>query len=144
MKSIWFKPYQPADMEKQFPNTMMEHLGIEVVEVGPDFVTARMPVDKRTHQIFGILHGGASMALAETLGSMAAYMTLDSSKQYCIGQEINGNHLRGVSSGFVIATARPFHMGATSQVWGIDIRDEANKPVCVSRITMAVRDRAPS
>ena len=141
MKSIWFKPFQPADMAQYFPNTLMEHLNIELVEVGPDFITGRMPVDKRVHQIFGVLHGGASLVLAETLGSMAAYMTLDDSKQFCVGQEINGNHLRSVSSGFVTGTARPFHIGATSQVWGIDIRDDQDQPVCISRITMAVRDR---
>lgn len=141
MKSIWFKPFQPADMARHFPNTLMEHLNIELVEVGPDYITGRMPVDKRVHQIFGILHGGASLVLAETLGSMAAYMTLDDSKQFCVGQEINGNHLRSVSSGYVTGTARPFHIGATSQVWGIDIRDDQDQPVCISRITMAVRDR---
>ena len=141
MKSIWFKPFQPADMAQYFPNTLMEHLNIELVEVGPDFITGRMPVDKRVHQIFGVLHGGASLVLAETLGSMAAYMTLDDSKQFCVGQEINGNHLRSVSSGYVTGTARPFHIGATSQVWGIDIRDDQDQPVCISRITMAVRDR---
>lgn len=140
MKSIWFKPFRPADMARHFPNTLMEHLNIELTEIGPDYVTGRMPVDKRVHQIFGILHGGASLALAETLGSTAAYMTLDDSKQFCVGQEINANHLRGVSSGFVTGTARPFHIGATSQVWGIDIRDEKDQPVCISRITMAVRD----
>ena len=141
MKSIWFKPFQPADMAQYFPNTLMEHLNIELVEVGPDFIIGRMPVDKRVHQIFGVLHGGASLVLAETLGSMAAYMTLDDSKQFCVGQEINGNHLRSVSSGYVTGTARPFHIGATSQVWGIDIRDDQDQPVCISRITMAVRDR---
>lgn len=141
MKPIWFKPFQPADMERQFSNTMMEHLDIKVLEIGPDFIRGSMPVDKRTHQIFGWLHGGASMVLAETLGSMAAYMTLDTDKQFCVGQEINGNHLRSLSEGRVIGTARPFYIGATSQVWGIDIRDEQDKAVCISRITMAVRDR---
>lgn len=141
MKSIWFKPYQPADMERFFPKTIMEHLGIELLEIGPDFVTGRMPVDRRTHQIFGNLHGGASMVLAETLGSIGAQMTLDDSKQMSVGQEINGNHLRGVASGYVTGTARPFHIGSTSQVWGIDIRDDNGQPVCVSRITMAVRNK---
>jgi 1,4-dihydroxy-2-naphthoyl-CoA hydrolase len=141
MKSIWFKPFQPAEMEGQFRNTMMEHLDIRVLEIGPDFLKGSMPVDKRSHQIFGWLHGGASMVLAETLGSMAAYMTLDTDKQFCVGQEINGNHLRSVTSGRVIGTARPHHIGSSSQVWGIDIRDEDDQPVCISRITMAVRDR---
>jgi uncharacterized protein (TIGR00369 family) len=141
MKSIWFKPFQPADMARHFSNTLMETLNIEVTEVGPDYLRGRMPVDKRVHQILGMLHGGASLALAETLGSMAAYMTLDDSKQFCLGQEINGNHLRAISSGYVIGTARPFHIGTSSQVWGIDIRDEQDRPVCISRITMAVRDR---
>ena len=140
MKPIWFKPYTLKDLEKLRPRTLITHLGIEFIEVGPDFVTGRMPVDERVHQISGVLHGGASVVLAETLGSLGATLVVDTDKQFCVGQEINANHLRSVASGHVIGVARPFHIGATSHVWGIDIRDEREKLVCVSRLTVAVRD----
>jgi 1,4-dihydroxy-2-naphthoyl-CoA hydrolase len=140
-KPIWFKPYTAADYARGFPGTLQAHLGIEIVEVGPDYIRGRMPVDGRTRQPYGQLHGGASVALAETLGSVATAMTLDTDKFICVGQEINANHLRAVRDGFVIGTARRFHAGATSQVWGIEIRDGEERLVCVSRITMAVRPR---
>ncbi len=120
---------------------MVGYLGIEFTEVGPDYVCAKMPVDERTRQPMGLLHGGASVALAETLGSIAAYCTIDSGKQYCVGLDINANHVRGVSSGFVYGKASPLHVGRTTQVWEIRITDEAGKLVCISRITMAVLDR---
>jgi 1,4-dihydroxy-2-naphthoyl-CoA hydrolase len=120
---------------------MVGHLGIEFTEVGPDYVCAKMPVDERTRQPMGLLHGGASVALAETLGSIAAYCTIDPGKQYCVGLDINANHVRGVSSGFVYGKASPLHVGRTTQVWEIRITDEAGKLVCISRITMAVLDR---
>ncbi|HEY5757947.1 MAG TPA: hotdog fold thioesterase [Steroidobacter sp.] len=134
--SIWFKPYKLADISADFG--MAKHLGMEFTELGPDFLRGRMPVDQRTHQPYGILHGGASVALAETLGSYAAMLTTDPSKVRCVGQEINANHIRGVSSGFVIGTARPVHVGRRSQVWEIRITDERDKLVCISRLTMAV------
>jgi 1,4-dihydroxy-2-naphthoyl-CoA hydrolase len=140
MKPIWFKLYELSEVAKYIPNTMMEHLGIEITEIGPDFLRGRMPVDKRVHQIYGNLHGGASVTLAETLGSFAATLTLDLDKQFCVGQEINANHLRGVSSGYVTGTARPIYIGGTSQVWGIEIYGDNGKLVCISRITMAVRN----
>ncbi len=120
---------------------MVGLLGIEFTEVGSDYVCAKMPVDERTRQPMGLLHGGASVALAETLGSIAAYCTIDSGKQYCVGLDINANHVRGVSSGFVYGKASPLHVGRTTQVWEIRITDEAGKLVCISRITMAVLDR---
>jgi 1,4-dihydroxy-2-naphthoyl-CoA hydrolase len=120
---------------------MVGFLGIEFTEVGTDYVCARMPVDERTKQPMGLLHGGASVALAETLGSIAAYCTIDPGKQYCVGLDINANHVRGVSSGFVYGKASPLHVGRTTQVWEIRITDEAGKLVCISRITMAVLDR---
>jgi 1,4-dihydroxy-2-naphthoyl-CoA hydrolase len=142
MKPIWFKPVDLDDLKKLHPNTLVEHIGIELTELGPDFLRGRMPVDKRTHQPFGLLHGGASVVLAETLGSIGAALVVDSAKKICVGQEINANHLRGVRDGFVIGTARPFHVGSSSQVWGIEIRDDKDgKLVCVSRITMAVLNR---
>jgi len=139
--SIWFKPVTAADVRAQLPGTMMEHLGIEITEIGDDFVRGTMPVDRRTHQPFGLLHGGASVALAETLGSFGAVMTLDPATHFCAGQEINANHLRGVKDGVVTGTARPIHMGGTSQVWGIEIRDPQGQLVCISRLTMAVRPK---
>lgn len=134
--SIWFKDYKLADISADFG--MAKHLGMEFTELGPDFLRGRMPVDHRTHQPYGILHGGASVALAETLGSYAAMLTTDPGKVRCVGQEINANHIRGVASGFVIGTARPVHVGRRSQVWEIRITDERDKLVCISRLTMAV------
>jgi 1,4-dihydroxy-2-naphthoyl-CoA hydrolase len=141
MTSIWFKPYSLADLDQVRSNTLMEHLDITFPEIGPDYVMGRMPVTSKVHQVYGVLHGGASVVLAETLGSLGAFMTIDDSKQFCVGQEINANHLRSVSQGVLIGVARPFHMGATSHVWGIDIRSDDDKLICVSRITVAIRDR---
>ena len=120
---------------------MVEHLGIEITEIGSDFLKGKMPVDHRTVQPMNILHGGASVALAETLGSIAAVLTVDASKYSCVGMEINANHIRPVSSGYVYATARPVHLGKKSQVWSIEIVNEEGKMVCISRITMAVIDK---
>ncbi|WP_337044550.1 PaaI family thioesterase [Emticicia sp. 17c] len=121
-------------------NSMGEHLGIEFVEIGEDYVTARMPVDHRTCQPFGILHGGASVALAETLGSIASFMTLDDpTKQQAVGLEINANHIRSVSSGnWVYAKATPLHLGRTTHIWDIKITNEEQKLVCVVRFTVAI------
>jgi uncharacterized protein (TIGR00369 family) len=120
---------------------MAEFLGIEYTEVGPDYVCAKMPVDARTKQPMGLLHGGASVALAETLGSIGAFCTIDSEKQQCVGLDINANHLRGVTGGYVYGKAAALHLGRTTQVWEIRITDEAGKLVCISRLTMAVLDR---
>lgn len=117
---------------------MARHLGIEMTEVGPDYMTAKMPVDHRTIQRIGILHGGASLALAETVGSIAASYCVDRERSYIVGQEINANHIRPVREGFIYATATPLHLGKSSQVWDIKIRNEENKLVCVSRFTVAV------
>jgi len=122
----------------------VEHLGIQLVEIGPDFLRATMPVDSRHHQPMGILHGGASVALAETVGSYAAGLCVNPATHICVGQEINANHLRPVRSGRLTATARPFHLGSRSHVWHIEIRDDDGKLVCVSRLTMAVLERRPS
>jgi 1,4-dihydroxy-2-naphthoyl-CoA hydrolase len=117
---------------------LSSHLGIEFTEWGDDFLRGTMPVEARTHQPMGYLHGGASVALAETLGSVAANFVVDPSKFRCLGQEINANHLRPVSDGLVIGTARPIHLGTRSQVWGIEIRDPRERLVCISRLTAAV------
>ncbi len=113
-------------------------LGIEMTAFGPDWLEGRMPVDGRTRQPMGILHGGASVVLAETLASLAANLCVDPERFYCVGQEVNANHLRAVSDGFVTGVARPFHLGRTSQVWGIEIKDDQGRPTCVARLTIAV------
>jgi 1,4-dihydroxy-2-naphthoyl-CoA hydrolase len=119
-------------------NTMMETLGIRMTEAGDDWLRGTMPVDHRTHQPYGLLHGGASVVLAETLGSTAAMLTLDPAQEAAVGLDINANHVRGVRSGIVTGTARPIHIGRKTQVWEIRIEDEAGELVCISRITMAV------
>jgi 1,4-dihydroxy-2-naphthoyl-CoA hydrolase len=122
-------------------NTMVEHLGIRFTAIGEDFIEAKMPVDHRTHQPLGLLHGGASVALAETLGSIAATSCVDFKLQYCVGLEINANHIKSVKEGFVFGAARPLHIGKKTQVWEIKITNEKKELVCVSRITLAVIDR---
>src|SRR5687768_327841 len=122
-------------------NTMAEQIGIEFTAIGPDYMEAKMPVDHRTHQPLGLLHGGASVALAETMGSVAATLCVDTTKQFCVGLDINANHLRSVKSGFVKGITRAIHIGKKTQVWEIRITNEANEMVCISRITMAVLDK---
>jgi 1,4-dihydroxy-2-naphthoyl-CoA hydrolase len=121
--------------------TLSELIGIQFTDIGDDFLEARMPVDARTHQPMGLLHGGASVALAETLGSVAATLCIDQTNQFCVGLEINANHIKGVRSGFVTGTARPFHIGKKTQVWEIKITNEQKELICVSRITMAVLEK---
>jgi 1,4-dihydroxy-2-naphthoyl-CoA hydrolase len=121
------------------PTTLTGALGIELTELGDDFLRGRMPVDARTRQPYGLLHGGASVALAETLGSFAGGLCVDNAR--VVGIEINANHLRGVTDGWVIGTARPLHLGRSTQVWEIRIEDEAGRAVCVSRLTLAVVGR---
>ena len=136
---IWFKKdLSVADLAPLGKNTMADHIGIEWVELGEDFIAARMPVDNRTRQPYGLLHGGASVALAETLGSVAAAMVVDTSKFYCVGLEINANHVRSAREGFVTGIAKPIHIGASTHVWDIKIYDEREKLVCVSRLTVAI------
>lgn len=137
-KSLWFREYILADLEFLTRNNMVEHLAIRLTEIGPDFLRGVMPVDHRTHQPAGLLHGGASVVLAETLGSIAANLCVDPKKQACVGQEISASHVRSVRQGLVTGTARPLHMGRSSQVWRIDIVDEQNLLVCASRLTVAV------
>lgn len=122
-------------------NTLVEHLAIEIIEIGKDYLIGKMPVDHRTHQPLGMLHGGASVVLAETLGSVAATLTVDPEKQYCVGLDINANHVKSVRSGFVYGKTSPIHVGKKTQVWEIRITNEAEELVCISRITMAVLDR---
>ena len=117
---------------------MGEHLAMEWVEIGPDFLKIKMPVDHRTHQPYGLLHGGASCALAETVGSVGSHLVINPEQFICVGLEINANHIRGVREGFVTATAVPLHLGASTHVWDIKIHDDAGKLVCVSRLTVAI------
>lgn len=128
-------------LERLSPGTLVEHLGISFVELGPDFVSAKMPVDGRTRQPMGLLHGGASVALAETLGSVAANCCIDNKIQACVGLEINANHIKSVREGFVVGTARPIHIGKRTHVWEIKIANESGDLVCISRITMAIIDK---
>lgn len=118
--------------------TLASHLGIEFTELGADFLRGRMPVDERTRQPFGLLHGGASVALAETLGSLAGNLCLDQNRSVAVGLEISANHLRQVTRGHVVGTARPIHLGRSTQVWDIRIEDDEGRMVCVSRLTLAV------
>lgn len=137
--SIWFhKGLTVEQFQHLGKNTLGEHLGMQFTEIGDDFIRGTMPVDYRTHQPYGLLHGGASVALAETLGSVGAALTVDAEKFMCVGLEINANHVRSVRSGVVTGTAKPIHIGATTQVWDIRITDERDKLVCVSRLTVAV------
>jgi 1,4-dihydroxy-2-naphthoyl-CoA hydrolase len=136
---IWFnKSIQLHELQPLSTNTLAEQIGIEFTEIGPDFLKGRMPVDHRTHQPYGILHGGASCALAETLGSVASALVIDQSKFICVGLEINANHIRSVREGFVTGTATPVHVGATTHVWDIKIHDEREKLVCISRLTVVI------
>jgi 1,4-dihydroxy-2-naphthoyl-CoA hydrolase len=139
--SIWHVARTPEFLNERGSNTLPGHLGIKVTEIGPDYLRATMPVSPRTHQPYGVLHGGASVALAETLGSLGAMLCIDNDKYLCLGQEINANHLRPVSAGIVTATARPWHIGARSHVWSIEVRDERERLVCISRLTMAIIER---
>ena len=135
--SIWRSP-ETVETPNANPATLNHSLGIVFTEVGDDFVRATMPVDPRTHQPAGLLHGGASVALAETLGSTGASMAVDRREYQVVGQEINANHVRGVRDGMVTGTARPLHIGGRSHIWSIEIVNAAGKLVCVSRITMAI------
>lgn len=134
-----FEHIRPADINAKHRDTIMEVLGIEFIDVEDGCLRARMPVDKRTHQPKGLLHGGASVVLAETIGSTASALLIDWDTQYCVGLEVNANHLRPVRSGYVIAKAIPVHVGRTTHLWDIRITNEAGKLVCISRLTMAVR-----
>lgn len=128
-------------LNKLSRSTMAERIGIEFTAIGTDYLEAKMPVDERTQQPFGLLHGGASVALAETMGSMAAAFCVDTSRQFCVGLEINANHIRGVRQGFVRGITKPVHIGKKTQVWEIRILNETDDLVCISRITMAVLDK---
>jgi 1,4-dihydroxy-2-naphthoyl-CoA hydrolase len=136
--AIWHDGFSLDFVKEHSQNTLVSELGIEFLEAGADYLTARMPVDARTRQPAHVLHGGASVALAETLASWAATFVVDREKNYCVGLEINANHVRAATSGWVIGTARPIHLGRSTQVWEVRITDESQRLVCISRVTMAV------
>src|ERR1700730_15511726 len=136
--TIWKSPRSAEELNSGSVGTLVEHLGIRFTEIGDDFVRGTMPVDARTRQPYGLLHGGASVALAETLGSTGATMCVDAKEYLCVGQEINANHVRAASTGLVTGTARPVHSGGLSQVWAIEIVNEAGNLVCTSRLTIAI------
>jgi 1,4-dihydroxy-2-naphthoyl-CoA hydrolase len=136
--TIWRSLLSVAELNSGRAGTMIGHLGIEFTEITDDFIRGTMPVDERTRQPYGLLHGGASVALAETLGSMGATLCIDTKEYQCVGQEINANHVRPARTGLVTGTARPVHLGGRTQVWTIDIVNEFRRLVCTSRLTVAV------
>ena len=140
--SIWFnKNISLEDLFSFGKGTMSEHIGIEWVELGSNFLKAKMPVDNRTNQPYGLLHGGASCVLAETLGSICSHIVIDSTKYYCVGIEINANHIRSAKEGFVYGHCTPLHIGSSTHVWDIRITNELEKLVCISRLTVAIMRR---
>jgi 1,4-dihydroxy-2-naphthoyl-CoA hydrolase len=139
--SIWKRTATPEELTEIGSKSLPGYLGIIITEVGADFLRGTMPVNAHTHQPFGLLHGGASVTLAETLGSIGSTLCIDVGRFMAVGQEINANHIRGMATGVVTATARAFHLGRTSHVWHIELRDEREQLVCVSRLTIAVVER---
>ncbi|SMC75058.1 hotdog fold thioesterase [Pedobacter nyackensis] len=140
---IWFTEFSPEQLNDRPSNHMGAFLDIKFTEVGEDSLTATMPVDERTHQPAGILHGGASVVLAETLGSVASYMCIDPGKYQAVGLEVNANHLRPVKSGLVTGVCKPLHIGAKTHVWEIKIYNDRGKMSCISRLTVAVINNKP-
>ncbi|MCP3672596.1 MAG: hotdog fold thioesterase [Gammaproteobacteria bacterium] len=137
--AIWKNQISLEEIEQYSKNTMVEYLDISVIEIGDDYIKASMPVCAKTHRPMGMLHGGASVALAETIGSFAAYMAALPGK-HCVGLEVNANHIRSVESGLVYAVARPIHIGRSTQVWDVRISDREERTVSVARLTVAVLD----
>lgn len=140
-KNIWFQENSIEFASRMIPNTMAGFMGIEITEVGDDYLRGSMPISQKVVQPMGLVHGGANVALAETVGSIAANLVLDRSKKVAVGQEINANHVRGISKGVVHCIAKPAYIGRTSQVWDIRIHDDRDRLSCISRLTMAVIDR---
>jgi 1,4-dihydroxy-2-naphthoyl-CoA hydrolase len=143
MDAIWFKKeLSIAELTALCDQTIAELLDLKFIETGSNYIKATMPVDHRTHQPYGLLHGGASCVLAETLGSIASGHVIDPEKFICVGIEINANHIRSVRSGLVTGITTPIHIGASTHVWDIKIYDEREKLVCVSRLTVAILKKA--
>jgi 1,4-dihydroxy-2-naphthoyl-CoA hydrolase len=136
--NVWKERPEVRILNEMSLNTMLPHLGIEFTEIGENYLKATMPVDHRTHQPMGLLHGGASVTLAETLGSFASHLVVDSNKFDCVGLEINANHIRTKTNGVVTGTSKPIHLGNKTHIWEIQIEDERGKLICISRLTIAV------
>lgn len=139
---IWHKDIDISVVTNRSKNTMVDYLGVEFTDIGDDYMIARMPVDHRTRQPIGIMHGGASCFLAETVGSTAGNLCVDWDKFYCVGLDINTNHIRSIREGYVYGTAKPYHLGRSTQVWSIEIVDEEKRLISVNRLTMAVLAKA--
>lgn len=139
--AIWYKNYRIEELNRISQGSMVGHLGIEFTEIGEDYLKARMPVDHRTTQPLGLLHGGASVTLAESLGSTGAFLCINPEEKIVVGLEINANHIRGKRGGQVEGIARPVHIGNSTQVWEVRIVDEAGDLICISRLTLAILDR---
>lgn len=137
-KSIWFKAYSLEELHQRFHGTMADSLGIRVTEIGADFIRGTMPTHRHTVQPLGFIHGGANVTLAESLASIGANMVVNRSRFFCVGQEVNANHLRSVREGLVTGIARPEHIGKKSQVWSIRLFDDQERLSCISRLTLAV------
>jgi 1,4-dihydroxy-2-naphthoyl-CoA hydrolase len=143
--TIWFnKNVSVEDLKSLGNGTMTEHLGIELIELGNNFLKAKMPVDQRTIQPYGLLHGGASCVLAETIGSVASHLIIDPSEFYCVGIEINANHIRSAKEGFVYGICSPLHIGSSTHVWDIRITNEEEKLICISRLTVGIMKKKVS
>jgi len=138
---IWSRSFTLADLNALGKGNMLEHLGIEFIEIGSDYLKAKMPVNDKTRQPFGLLHGGASAVLSETMGSTGAHCCIDLDRQACVGIEVNANHLRSAREGYVIGTSRPLRLGRQTQVWETHIHDESGQLIAVSRLTLAVLSR---
>jgi len=141
---IWFEPPSLDSLNAMSENTIHDVLGIRFSAIGDDYVQATMPVDRRNHQPYGLLHGGASVVLAESLGSVGAGLCVDHERFFVVGQEVNANHLRSVRDGQVTGSARPIHMGRRSHVWEIDVKDDNQRLICIARLTLAVLPRKES
>jgi len=139
---IWHQPVDLQELNDRGKDTAVENMGIEITEIGDDYLKGTMPVDDRTKQPLGLLHGGASVLFAETLGSIGANFAVDREKAFCVGMEINANHLRSVCAGVVTGIAKPVHMGRSTQVWEIKIYDQKERLICISRLTMSIVQKA--
>ena len=144
MASIWYRTPDPALIDAMSKGTIDEHLGIKITQVGDDYLSGTMPADKRTFQPYGIVHGGANVVLAETLGSIAGAHVIDTNSLLCLGQEVSATHLRPVSSGMVAGTARPIHLGKRSHVWEIRLENDQGKLSCIAKLILAIVAKAPA
>ncbi|RZO20785.1 MAG: hotdog fold thioesterase [SAR92 clade bacterium] len=144
MASIWYQTPDPALIDAMSEGTIDEHLGIKITKVGDNYLTGTMPADKRTFQPYGVVHGGANVVLAESLGSIAGAHVIDTNSLLCLGQEVSATHLRPVSSGIVTGTARPIHLGKRSHVWEIRLENDQGKLSCIAKLILAIVPKDPA